>query len=107
MRNCGVIDPESIDEYIIRGGYVGLENALKMDRMGIINEVSSGLRARWGWFSHRNEMEFAYRSPGDKSMWSAMLMKAIPVHSWIAAFWKAIPCGFRGSDYCRPGHRQR
>ncbi len=68
LRNCGVIDPESIDEYIIRGGYVGLENALKMDRMGIINEVkSSGLRGRGGaGFPTGMKWEFAYRSPGDK-----------------------------------------
>ncbi len=25
LRNCGVIDPESIDEYIARDGYLGLE----------------------------------------------------------------------------------
>ena len=25
LRNCGVIDPENIDEYIIRGGYSGMK----------------------------------------------------------------------------------
>ena len=28
LRNCGVIDPESIDEYIARGGYEALGKAL-------------------------------------------------------------------------------
>jgi hypothetical protein len=28
LRNCGVIDPENIDEYIARDGYVALEKAL-------------------------------------------------------------------------------
>lgn len=68
LRNCGVIDPENIDEYIIRGGYKGLENALKMDRLEIINTVkSSGLRGRGGaGFPTGMKWEFAYRSPGDK-----------------------------------------
>src|SRR4030042_5101040 len=30
LRNCGHIDPESINQYIANGGYKGLENALKM-----------------------------------------------------------------------------
>jgi len=28
LRNCGIIDPESIDEYLASGGYGGLEKAL-------------------------------------------------------------------------------
>ena len=68
LRNCGVIDPESIDEYIIRGGYKGLENALAMEPMGIINTVKrSGLRGRGGaGFPTGMKWEFAYRSPDDK-----------------------------------------
>jgi NADH:ubiquinone oxidoreductase subunit F (NADH-binding)/(2Fe-2S) ferredoxin len=49
MANCGVIDPESIDHYIARGGYEGLSKALKMkpDRVG--KEVlDSGLWGRGG-----------------------------------------------------------
>ena len=33
LRNCGVIDPENIDEYIIRGGYQGLRKALSMEQV--------------------------------------------------------------------------
>jgi len=50
LRNCGVIDPESIDEYIARDGYKALEKALfEMTPEEIIAEVkASGLRGRGG-----------------------------------------------------------
>ncbi|MDR2103800.1 MAG: NAD(P)H-dependent oxidoreductase subunit E, partial [Treponema sp.] len=46
LRNCGVINPENIDEYIAREGYIGLEKALfDMSPEDIINELKvSGLR---------------------------------------------------------------
>ncbi len=49
-RNCGVIDPESIDEYIARGGYLSLHKALTtMSANEIIDEIiKSGLRGRGG-----------------------------------------------------------
>jgi len=68
LRNCGVIDPENIDEYIIRGGYLGLKKALNMDPYEIINMVkSSGLRGRGGaGFPTGMKWEFAFNSPGEK-----------------------------------------
>ncbi|NMA92479.1 MAG: NADH-quinone oxidoreductase subunit F, partial [Firmicutes bacterium] len=49
LRNCGVIDPENIDEYIMRGGYRSLSRILKMEPEEIIGEVKkSGLRGRGG-----------------------------------------------------------
>ena len=50
LRNCGVIDPENIDEYIAREGYSGLEKVLfQWTQEQIIEEVkSSGLRGRGG-----------------------------------------------------------
>jgi NADH-quinone oxidoreductase subunit F len=50
IENCGIIDPKSIDEYIIHGGYVALTKALKeMDPDSVIREVSdAGLRGRGG-----------------------------------------------------------
>jgi len=50
LRNCGVIDPNSIEQYIARNGYEGLAKALfKLKPEGIINEVKgSGLRGRGG-----------------------------------------------------------
>ena len=68
LRNCGVIDPENIDEYIIRGGYQGLEKALRQESMEIINTIkSSGLRGRGGaGFPTGMKWEFAYRNDSDK-----------------------------------------
>jgi len=49
-RNCGVIDPASLDEYIARAGYLALNRALTAMRPEqIIDEVTgSGLRGRGG-----------------------------------------------------------
>ena len=48
-RNCGIIDPDSIEEYIERGGYTALKKALSMKKVDVIAEVSmSGLRGRGG-----------------------------------------------------------
>ena len=50
LRNCGIIDPGSIEEYIARDGYFALEKAIfEMERDEIINVVTdSGLRGRGG-----------------------------------------------------------
>jgi len=50
LRNCGFIDPEKIEEYIARDGYVALEKALfSMTPDQVIEELKiSGLRGRGG-----------------------------------------------------------
>jgi len=49
LRNIGNIDPASIDDYILAGGYAGLAKALGMEPEEIISEVErSGLRGRGG-----------------------------------------------------------
>jgi NADH:ubiquinone oxidoreductase subunit F (NADH-binding)/(2Fe-2S) ferredoxin len=50
LRNCGVIDPENIDEYIARDGYVALEKAVfEMTPDDVISELkTSELRGRGG-----------------------------------------------------------
>ena len=50
LRNCGVIDPESIDEYIAREGYSGMEKVLfQWTPEQLIDEMkASGLRGRGG-----------------------------------------------------------
>ncbi len=50
LRNCGIIDPEDIDAYIERDGYLALSKALfEMSRDDIIAELkTSGLRGRGG-----------------------------------------------------------
>ncbi|MGM0653538.1 MAG: NADH-quinone oxidoreductase subunit NuoF [Bacillota bacterium] len=68
LRNCGVIDPENIDEYIIRGGYRGLRKALQMEAAAVIEEIKkSGLRGRGGvGFPTGMKWQFGYNSPGPK-----------------------------------------
>ncbi len=68
LRNCGVIDPESIDEYIARGGYEALGKVLsEMSSEDVIEEVkASGLRGRGGaGFLTGLKWEFTARAPGD------------------------------------------
>ena len=49
LSNCGVIDPESIDQYIAHDGYVALKKVLAMTPEAVIEEVkTSGLRGRGG-----------------------------------------------------------
>ncbi len=50
LRNCGVINPENIDEYIARDGYAALEKVLfEMTPDQVIEEMKiSGLRGRGG-----------------------------------------------------------
>lgn len=50
LRNCGYLDPESIEEYIGRGGYFSLFQALhEMEPEEIIEAIKiSGLRGRGG-----------------------------------------------------------
>jgi NADH:ubiquinone oxidoreductase subunit F (NADH-binding) len=50
LRNCGFIDPENINHYILKGkGYSGLKKALQMNQQDAIEESKkSGLRGRGG-----------------------------------------------------------
>jgi len=68
LSNCGMIDPENIEEYIARGGYEALGKALfEMTQEEVIDEVKrSGLRGRGGaGFLTGLKWEFTYRAPGD------------------------------------------
>jgi len=49
LRNTGVVDPGSIDDYLKRDGYIGLEKALSRKPEAVIRELElSGLRGRGG-----------------------------------------------------------
>jgi NADH-quinone oxidoreductase subunit F/NADP-reducing hydrogenase subunit HndC len=68
LRNCGVINPEDISEYIARDGYLALEKALfELAPQQIIDEVKkSGLRGRGGaGFPTGLKWEAAMKAPGD------------------------------------------
>ena len=69
LRNCGVIDPENIDEYLAMDGYMALEKALtKMTREEVIDEIlKSGLRGRGGGgFPTGLKWKFTYNSVSDQ-----------------------------------------
>ncbi len=69
LRNCGVIDPENIDEYIAFDGYKALAKALmEMSREQVIDEVlKSGLRGRGGGgFLTGLKWKFTYASQADQ-----------------------------------------
>ncbi len=69
LRNCGVINPESIDEYIATDGYMALIKALtEMTPQEVIDEISkSGLRGRGGaGFPTGKKWQFAANSVGDQ-----------------------------------------
>jgi len=68
LRNCGMIDPENIKEYIARDGYAALAKVITaMDPEDVIYEVkSSGLRGRGGaGFLTGMKWEFTARARGD------------------------------------------
>ncbi len=68
LRNKGLINPESIDDYIARDGYLGTARALKeMTPEDIVEEVKrSGMRGRGGaGFPTGLKWDFARKSPGE------------------------------------------
>ena len=69
LRNCGIIDPESIDDYLEAGGYKAMEMVLhSMSPQEVIDEVTrSGLRGRGGaGFPTGVKWGFARKSPGSQ-----------------------------------------
>jgi NADH-quinone oxidoreductase subunit F len=69
LRNCGIIDPENIEEYIARDGYVALSKALgEMSPQDVIDTVrNSGLRGRGGaGFLTGLKWEFTARARSDQ-----------------------------------------
>ncbi len=68
LRDVGVIDPESLDEYLARGGYEAARTALTtMTPEQVVQEiVDSGLRGRGGaGFPTGVKWRYAAASPGD------------------------------------------
>ena len=68
LRNCGVVDPENIDEYIGREGYQALGKVFDMGAQASIEELKkSGLRGRGGGgFPTGLKWEFASKNHADQ-----------------------------------------
>ncbi len=68
LRNCGVINPLNIEEYIARDGYLALGKALtSMTKEQVVEEIiNSGLRGRGGGgFMTGMKWKFTQQSLGD------------------------------------------
>jgi NADP-reducing hydrogenase subunit HndC len=68
LRNCGIIDPENIDDYLSLRGYEALAKVLTdMTPQQVVDEVKlSGLRGRGGaGFPTGKKWELTAQSPGD------------------------------------------
>ena len=49
FARCGIIDPVSVEDYRAHGGYAGLERALELGDVALVDEIKlSGLRGRGG-----------------------------------------------------------
>jgi len=69
LRNCGIIDPNSIDEYIARDGYQAIKKVLKGYTPEQVIEIilKSGLRGRGGaGFLTGMKWRFCRQAAGDK-----------------------------------------
>ncbi len=69
LENCGVINPESIDEYIAAGGFKALDKALRIHTPAkVVQEVlDSGLRGRGGaGFPTGRKWELAHKKQADQ-----------------------------------------
>ena len=69
LKNCGMINPENIDEYIAYDGYKALGKVLtEMSQEDVIEEIKkSGLRGRGGGgFPSGLKWEFTYNAVGDQ-----------------------------------------
>ncbi len=69
LRNCGLINPDDIEEYIAIGGYQALYKVLiDQNPAGVIEQVKAAkLRGRGGaGYLTGNKWEFLYKAPGSE-----------------------------------------
>ena len=92
LRNCGVIDPESISDYRASGGFKGFDRALSMSQAEVIQEITkSGLRGRGGsGFLTGKKWELALREKNAKKYVICNADEGDPGASWTARSWKGM-----------------
>ena len=68
LRNCGVIDPENIEDYLLYDGYTALDKVLKMSQQEVVDIMKdSGLRGRGGGgFPTGLKWQFALNNVSDQ-----------------------------------------
>ncbi|MDK4501412.1 NADH-quinone oxidoreductase subunit NuoF [Fusobacterium necrophorum] len=69
LRNCGLINPESIEDYLAEGGFLAIQKALtEMTPEQVIEEIQkAGLRGRGGGgFPTGNKWEIALKQAGEE-----------------------------------------
>lgn len=69
LKNCGLVNPESIDQYIVRGGYRGLAKTLRNTTPAeLCDQIEkSGLRGRGGGgFPTGKKWKFALNTPSEQ-----------------------------------------
>ena len=69
LANCGIIDPNEIEEYIARGGYKAFTDAISKKTPAELCDLveSSGLRGRGGaGFTTGTKWKFALKATGDQ-----------------------------------------
>jgi len=82
LRNAGLINPESIEDYIAVGGYQALSKVLtSMNPLSVIDEVmAANLRGRGGaGYPTAKKWKIIQNKQADKNILSVMPMKVIRV----------------------------
>lgn len=97
LRNCGVINPENIEEYIGTGGYQALGKVLtEMTPDDVIQTLlDAGLRAAAAPVSQPVlSGSSVSRTTLTRNMYAATPTRVTPAHSWTVPCWKATPMPF-------------
>ncbi len=93
LRNCGVINPEKIEEYIAMDGYKALGKVLtEMKPQEVIDIIkASGLRGRGGGGSPPASSGVLRATAPARNTSSATRTRATPARSWTGPCWRATP----------------
>lgn len=97
LRNCGVINPENIEEYIGTRGYEALGTVLTTMKPEEVIQVilDSGLRGRGGaGFPTGLKWKFAAANEADQKYVCCNADEGDRERSWTVPYWKAILMSF-------------